>query len=290
MKDPCIHTDKLNLKFGLTQALKNVSAAVGSGEIVGLIGRNGAGKSSLLEVLAGLVVPDTGTSQLLGHESRRLPDSVREQLGFVFQDDEMFGWMKVNDHIDVVGANYRHWDRQRALELAGRWDIPLSQRVASLSRGQRQKLGILLAIVHRPTVLLLDEPASALDPVSRREFLGELVALACDGKRTMVLSSHLLGDVERLADRIWLMRKGELIIDERLDELKDGMICLAFQGHAARTLPELQGIVNQREDEWGTVVVARHPGIEELTVLEDRFGSQLHIKALNLEQIALELL
>lgn len=290
MKDPWIRMDKLNQRFGLTRALNNVSGEVGGGEIVGLIGRNGAGKSTLLEVLAGLIVPDQGASQLMGHDSRRLPDSVREQLGFVFQDDELFGWMKVADHIDVVGAHYRNWDRQRALDLAERWSIPLYQRVSSLSRGQRQKLAILLAIVHQPTVLLLDEPASALDPVSRRAFLAELVELACDGQRTMVLSSHLLGDIERLADRIWLMREGELIIDESLDELKDSVLRLAFQGMAAGTIPALSALISQKEDEWGTVVVARHPGAETLTELEGRFGPRLRVSTLKLEEIALEVL
>lgn len=290
MKDPWIQIDSLNLKLGLTQALKDVSASVGSGEIVGLIGRNGAGKSTLLEVLAGLIVPDSGSSQMLGHESRRLPDGVRQQLGFVFQNDELFGWMKVVDHIDVVGAHYPNWDRQRARDLAERWSIPLYQRVASLSGGQRQKLGILLAIVHQPRVLLLDEPASALDPVSRREFLAELVELACDGSRTMVLSSHLLGDIERLADRIWLMRAGELLVDETLDELKDSLVRMAFQGQAAQALPELPGVITRKEDDWGTVVVAHHPGKVHLADLERHYGPQLQVSALNLEQIALEVL
>ncbi len=285
-----IEFDQLKLRFGLTEALKGVSATVKPGHIVGLIGRNGAGKSTMLEVLAGLLVPDSGHSRLLGHDSRDLPDEVRQRLGFVFQQDELFGWMKVGAHIDVVGAHYRNWDRQRARDLAERWAIPLGQRVASLSGGQRQKLGILLAIVHQPDILLLDEPASALDPVSRRAFLAELVELACDGDRTMVLSSHLLGDIERLADHIWLMREGELVLDESLDDLKENMLKLVFPGADESSVPELSGTLQRKQEHGGTTLIAHHPGTEALAGLERQFGSSLRVSTLNLEDMALELL
>ncbi|MGY6553505.1 MAG: ABC transporter ATP-binding protein [Wenzhouxiangella sp.] len=290
MNHPSIDIDQVKLSFGATEALKGVTAQIEPGHIVGLIGRNGAGKSTLLEVLAGLLVPDSGHSRLLGHDCRDLPDEVRQRMGFVFQQDELFGWMKVDAHIDVVGAHYRNWDEHRARELAQRWDIPMDQTVASLSGGQRQKLGILLAIVHQPDVLLLDEPASALDPVSRRAFLAELVELACDGHRSMVLSSHLIGDIERLADRIWLMRQGELVLDEPLDDLKDNVIRLNFQGTEEPVMPESTAVLSRKKSEHGSTVIARHPGSEALAELQQKQGHKLRISTLNLEDLALELL
>lgn len=290
MNPPIIEIDQIKLRFGLTCALKGVSAMTEPGQIVGLIGLNGAGKTTLLEVLAGLLVPDSGTSRLFGHDSRDLPDEVRQRMGFVFQEEELFGWMSVETHIEAVGAHYRDWEQERALDLARRWSLPMDKKVATLSRGQRQKLGILLAIVHQPDVLLLDEPASALDPVSRRAFLAELVELACDGHRTMVLSSHLLGDVERLADRIWLMRSGQLVLDESLDTLKDDVIRLTFPRAEADAIPQLSSALIRKDDEHGTTLIARHPGTETLSGLERQFGSGLRVSAMNLEEIALELM
>ena len=290
MNQPSIEINQIKLCFGMTQALKGVSAATEPGQIVGLIGRNGAGKTTLLEILAGLLVPDSGTGYLLGHDSRNLPDEVRQRMGFVFQEEELFGWMSVATHIDAVGAHYRDWDQERARDLAQRWSLPMDKKVETLSRGQRQKLGILLAIAHQPDVLLLDEPASALDPVSRRAFLAELVELACDGHRTMVLSSHLLGDIERLADRIWLMRRGELVLDESLDNLKDDVIRLSFPRVEADAIPQLSSALSRQDDEQGTTLIARHPGAEALSGLERQFGSGLRVSAMNLEEIALELM
>lgn len=107
MNPPSIEIDQIKLRFGLTWALEGVNATTETGQIVGLIGRNGAGKTTLLEVLAGLLVPDNGHSRLLGHDSRDLPDEVRQRMGFVFQEEELFGWMSVAAHIDAVGAHYR---------------------------------------------------------------------------------------------------------------------------------------------------------------------------------------
>lgn len=290
MNHPSIEIDQVKLSFGATEALKGITARVEPGHIIGLIGRNGAGKSTLLEVLAGLLAPRSGHARLLGHDCRDLPDQVRQRMGFVFQQDELFGWMTVDAHIDVVGAHYRNWDEHRARDLAQRWDIPMDQTVASLSGGQRQKLGILLAIVHQPDILLLDEPASALDPVSRRAFLAELVDLACDGQRSMILSSHLIGDIERLADRIWLMRQGELVLDEPLDDLKDSVIRLSFQETKEPLMPESTVVLGRKNGDHGCSVIARHPGSEALAEMQQKHGSRLRISTLNLEELALELL
>lgn len=291
MNPPAIEIDRLSLHFPKkSYALKNISAAVEPGQIIGLIGRNGAGKSTLLEALAGLLVPSSGHSHLLGYNSRSLPDQVRQQLGFVFQDDELFGWMKVEAHIDLVGSHYRDWDKARARDLVDRWSIPLDKRVHSLSRGQRQKLGILLAVVHQPDILLLDEPASALDPVSRRAFLAELVQLACDGRRSMVFSSHLLADIERLADHIWLLREGELVFDNSLDELKEGVIRLDFRQASNERVPQLPSTLRRIADDRGVTVIAHHPGEDALAGLEREFGAGFSVSRMNLEEIALELL
>ncbi|QOC22716.1 ABC transporter ATP-binding protein [Wenzhouxiangella sp. AB-CW3] len=220
-----IELSGLDKHFGAVHALREVSATARASDIIGLVGRNGAGKTTLLETLAGLQFADRGRARVLGCDSGRMDDQTRNRLGMVLQDDELFGWLTVDRHIDLVGRFYSRFDRSRIEELLNGWGVALQRKVGNLSRGQRQMVGIALALGHDPDVLLLDEPASALDPVARQSFLQELVSIACDSARTIVFSTHLIGDLERIANRLWLMRDGELVHT------------LAVSDHADRGVP-----------------------------------------------------
>ena len=299
MNEITIEMSALVKRYGPVQVLKGVSSRVESGEIVGLVGRNGAGKSTLLDCLAGLKPVDEGQCRILGVPSGELTDAERANLGVVFQQDELFEGYTVRKHLELVGAHYPSWDSAYADDLRQRWSLPSEQRVEKLSGGQRQLLAVILAIAHRPRLLLMDEPASALDPLARRRFLTELVSLACDAQTTMVLSSHQLADIERLASRIWLLRDGRLALDESLDTLKDSVVgveaCSTITGPTKEpswpdgAIPIAQTGASD-QPRW---LVKLSPDMGRQTFeeqLAQATGARWQVKRLDLESLSLEVL
>ncbi len=210
--------------------LKDISLSLSAGSVVGLVGRNGAGKSTLLRCLAGLVEPSGGSSQLLGCPSSHLTDAVRERLGYVAQTPDLFEWMEVFEMLKTIGSAYPRWDETRALALAVQLDLPMGGSVRNLSGGDQQKLSVVLAMAHDPDLLLLDEPVSSLDPLSRREFMRALFAspLRADNnpsaptrERTVLISSHLLADLERVVTHVAFIREGRLQLFDAWDAMQE---------------------------------------------------------------------
>jgi ABC-2 type transport system ATP-binding protein len=210
--------------------LKDFSLSLPAGSVVGLVGRNGAGKSTLLRCLAGLIEPSSGSSALLGCPSLQLTDAVRERLGFVAQTPDLFGWMEVFEMLKTIGLAYPRWDETRALALAVQLDLPLGGAVRNLSGGDQQKLSVVLAMAHDPDLLLLDEPVSSLDPMTRREFMRALFVspLRADNQpdgltreRTVLISSHLLADLERVVTHVAFVREGRLQLFDAWDAMQE---------------------------------------------------------------------
>ncbi len=224
--EPVIDFRNLSLYIDTT-ILDSITLSVPRGAVVGLVGRNGAGKSSLLRCLVGLAEPNQGDSRVLGCPSLALSDPVRERLGYVAQTPDLFEWMEVFEHLRMIGQAYPRWDRERCMTLACRLDLPLGVRVKNLSIGDQQKLAVVLALAHDPDVLLLDEPVSNLDPMTRNEFMRSLFADrgldeddgALEPERTIVISSHLLSDLERVVSHVAFIRKGRLQLFEAWDAM-----------------------------------------------------------------------
>jgi ABC-2 type transport system ATP-binding protein len=210
--------------------LKDISLSLPAGSVVGLVGRNGAGKSTLLRCLAGLIDPSSGSAALLGCPSSHLTDAVRERLGFVAQTPDLFEWMEVFEMIKTIGSAYPRWDETRALALAVQLNLPMGGAVRNLSGGDQQKLSVVLAMAHDPDLLLLDEPVSSLDPMTRREFMRALFSspLRADNppegpthERTVLISSHLLADLERVVTHVAFIREGRLQLFDAWDAMQE---------------------------------------------------------------------
>ncbi len=222
MNQNVIDIESLSKSFDGNRVLKNVSASVAAGEVIAILGENGAGKSTLLETLLGFSYPSSGQVTLFG-EGRpvELSNYLKLKIGYVPQVDELLPNMRVAQYLEMIAGFYPNWNRARIEQLSEQWGLNSSKRISSLSVGQRQMVSILSAIGHEPDLLVLDEPMASLDPASRRRFLQVLIETQIDQGTTILFSTHIVSDVERIASRVWMVQDGELKIDESLDAIKE---------------------------------------------------------------------
>lgn len=216
-----IATDSLTKIFGTRAALDGVTIAVPRGRVVGLVGRNGCGKTTLLRCLQGLALPTSGRATLFGVDGGRLGDADLARLGVVHQENRFLPWMTGTSHLDFVRSFYERWDAGRERRLVEAFELDLTQRIGTMSPGSVQKLAVITATCHHPEVLLLDEPASALDPPSREALFSTLFELLREDEPAILISSHLLDDIERSVDWILCLDRGRVVRDEALDSLQE---------------------------------------------------------------------
>ena len=223
MSDPAaIRCEQLSKRFGDIAALKPMDLTVQRGSIFGFLGRNGAGKTTTIRLLAGLAKPTSGSAWIEGARTAEADGAAREKTGYLPQEVAFYNWMTPREYLDYVAGLFRMSREERRhrieemLELVG-LQASANRRIGGFSGGMRQRLGIAQALIHRPPVLLLDEPISALDPAGRYAIL-ELIGSLRD-EVTVLLSSHILGDVERVCDTIGIIREGCLVMVAERDEL-----------------------------------------------------------------------
>ena len=292
MNSPTIHAAALGKAFGDKHVLRDLFFDVMPGDVVGVLGKNGAGKTTLLELMLGFTPPTTGEVSVFGHPSRRMPGAIKRRVGFVPQQDELLDPLTVRDQISLVASFYPSWDSNLVGRLCDEWNIDMRARIKSMSTGERQKLSIVLAFGQRPDLLVLDEPVASLDPLARRQFLEQLVELSSDEQRAVVFSSHIVSDIERLANRIWILKDGRLDWQGDLDSLKESIVRLHLQ--CAGGLPQMltiPGMLSLRrlESGAGAIAVVRDWTDAAQTQLEQQLNGVVQVESLALEEIFLEL-
>jgi ABC-2 type transport system ATP-binding protein len=221
MSELAIELQQLTRSFGDQVAVSQLACAVAKHRIVGFLGRNGAGKSTTIRMLLGIVAPTSGSARVLGH---RIDDpvgslAIRRCVAYVGEDKGLYGYMTVRELIRFTRGFYRDWDPALESRLLDQYELPQRRKVKALSKGMRTKLALLLALARRPELLILDEPTEGLDPVSVELLLRELTARNADGC-TILFSSHQLGEVERIADDVIILERGKLVLDAALDDVR----------------------------------------------------------------------
>ncbi|WP_052190639.1 ABC transporter ATP-binding protein [Chitinibacter sp. ZOR0017] len=214
-----------DVELGAVQC-KGQSFTIESGQVIGLVGKNGAGKTTLLDGLFGYTFLASGEVKVFGHPPTAMPKEVCSQIGFVAQVDDLMPWLTGKEMLAAAKLFHTHWNKELVERLVNNWRVPLSQLISEMSVGERQKLALIAAMAHEPKLLVLDEPAASLDPVARRALIEEIIAIVADGERSVLLSSHIFSDIERVASHLWLLENGRLSFDGELDELKESIVRL----------------------------------------------------------------
>jgi len=277
----------ISKKFGQIQALDNVHLDIAPGKIIGLLGANGCGKSTLLRCIIGLYLADKGHCTTFDTDATRLTPKELARIGYVHQEGELLDWMTVQQLIRYVSAYYTTWNHQLEQKYIADFDISLTDRVGSLSPGQRQKVAILLAIGFDPELLILDEPASALDPIARSQFLDLLLQIIQDENRTIIISSHILSDVEKVIDHTLIMRQGAILRDCSFDTLREEFIrftLISLNGQLPPELPFAHALTCERTADRAIITV-QNASPEQLQAQAKTLNCEIQFRPLSLEEI-----
>jgi len=276
--------------FDGRQVLTDITANVAPGSVIGVLGKNGAGKTTLLEIVLGFSPASSGSVQLWGHESVSLPSPVKGRIGYVPQQDELIPLLTGSQQLALTASLHRHWDHELIARLAKEWEVPLDRRITVLSGGERQKISMLLALGHRPDLLVLDEPLASLDPIARRSFLRQLLEITADQTHSVIFSSHIVSDLERVANEVWILREGRMAWQGELDALKESVVRLHLR--AREPLPQPMKVAHtlheQVDGNTATISVSRWRA-EEAGSLARRFQAEIEVEPLDLEDIFLEM-
>ena len=220
MEQPVVDINDLSRSFGHKNALDGVSFRATAGQVYGLVGSNGAGKTTLLKHLLGLLRATTGSVRVFGLDPVRDPVGVLSRVGYLSEERELPEWMRVDELMRYTQAYHPTWDASYARELLETFALDPAKKIKELSKGMRAQAGLIAAVAHRPELLILDEPSSGLDAVVRRDILDAIVRAVADDGRTVIFSSHLLDEVERMSDHVTLMHQGRVTLSGALDDVR----------------------------------------------------------------------
>jgi ABC-2 type transport system ATP-binding protein len=220
MGQTVVDVNDLSRSFGGKTALDGVSFRATTGQVHGLVGSNGAGKTTLLKHLLGLLRATTGSVRVFGLDPVRDPVGVLSRIGYLSEERELPEWMSVDELMRYTQAFHPTWDASYARELLETFALDPAKKIKELSKGMRAQAGLIAAVAHRPELLILDEPSSGLDAVVRRDILDAIVRTVADDGRTVIFSSHLLDEVERMSDHVTLIHQGRVALSGVLDDVR----------------------------------------------------------------------
>jgi ABC-2 type transport system ATP-binding protein len=247
-----IETDSLGRRYGKRWALLDCSLSVPGGSVVGLVGPNGAGKTTLLHLAVGLLEPSAGTISVLDDR----PALVLPRIGFLAQDLPVYPRLTIQHHLQMGDWLNPNWDHDFAVGRIKQLGLDPGQRAGTLSGGQRAQLSLTMAVAKRPELLVLDEPVASLDPLARREFLQALMEVVAARGVTVLLSSHLIGDIERVCDHLILLVSGRVALSGEVDDLLSTHHHVTGPRRDERSLPATQMVIeSSHTDRQSTLLV-----------------------------------
>ncbi|MBN2583305.1 MAG: ABC transporter ATP-binding protein [Planctomycetes bacterium] len=283
MDNLVIDVQHVEKRFGRNTVLADLSFGVEAGKTYAFLGRNGAGKTTTIRMMLGLLAPDAGTIRVLGMDPRRDSVAIRGRVGYLAEDQQMFGWMRVSEMISFLAPFYPTWDRDLAASLLKRFELSPRTRVKHLSKGQNARLGLLLALAHRPELVILDDPTLGLDPLMRKQFLRDIVTYLQGEGVTVLFSSHLLYEVEPVADEVAILDCGRIIRQGPTDQLRSEVKQLVMLTGDYERLDELPHVLDVQPRGNQTAVTVEH--VEQALAAAEAAGVYPTVVELNLDEI-----
>lgn len=245
-----------------TFRLKDITLDIPTGYIIGLIGANGCGKTSLLHILMGLYQPNEGEVELMGLNYKEHEDELHDMLGVVLQERLYEDHMTLQENAAYFGRFYSQYDERYFLQMLERYELDAKKKYKSLSKGEELKFQFAFALAHRPKLLLLDEPTGNFDPEFRDEFLTSLKDFIADGEHTVILATHLTDDLDKIADYIIYMEKGSILLATDIEDIRTRYRIVAGEDYRMKLLPE-QRIIHMEKSDFSTKALVRHRKIDE---------------------------
>ena len=283
-----VRAEGLTKRLGETDAVHDLSFDVREGAVFGLVGRNGAGKTTTLRMLLGLLRPDAGRSTVFGEDSLDLSAAARRRIGYLSEEEFPYADLPVPELLEWLSAFFPAWDWDRAERWVKRFDVSRSKLLNEMSKGERRRAELILVLAQDPDLLVLDDPALGLDATVRRDFLTAALEMARDDGKTVLFTSHVLTDVERVVDTVAFLERGALRSCGALDDVKARTKRIVLPGAAAADVV-VPGEVRRRKDGRDLVVVTEAFGPALEATLRAKHPS-LEVEDLNLEEIFVEVL
>jgi ABC-2 type transport system ATP-binding protein len=283
MNDPAIDLQAVHKSFRSVDVLRGVTMQVARGKTFAFLGRNAAGKTTLIRMLLGLLKRDDGAIRVLGIDPQRTPLELRRRVGYLAEDQTMYGWMRVEEIVRFVAPFYPTWDHELAQRYLRDFELPLRTRIKHLSKGQNVRLGLVLALAHRPELVILDDPALGLDPIMRKQFNRDLIThLQCEG-RTVFYSSHLLYEVEPVADEVAILHEGRIVRQADTESLRHDVKQIILSRDALSVIRHDLSILDERSDAERMAIVVEKA--ERALQIVGREGIEHRVVDLNLDEI-----
>ncbi|PWK46328.1 ABC transporter ATP-binding protein [Pleionea mediterranea] len=285
-----IDVNNLSKSFGSNTVLIDLSFKIEEGSVVGILGANGAGKTTLLQCLIGMLKSDVGDITILGDKCPNFSVNTKHNIGYVGQEADLLNWMKVNQIIDYTKQFYNHWNDDMVEQLLEDWDLSKQQKISKLSVGQRQKLAIILAVAPQPKILILDEPVASLDPTTRRKFIKTLIDMNLDNGQTILFSTHITSDLERVAAEVLLLKQGRCFFQGDIDDLKEQVVRLHISSKRPidAQLP-ITGILTADINGQHASITVKNVKDINIDQLAEEIDADITIESLSLEDIFVEL-
>lgn len=282
MSDYAIEMHAVSKWFRRNLVLSGVTLNVQRGKTFAFLGRNGAGKTTSIRLMMGLINRNDGAVRVLGLDPAQDPLLVRDRVGYLAEDQTMYGWMRVDEIVRYVAPFYSTWDHDLARMYLGEFELPLRTKIKHLSKGQTVRLGLVLALAHRPELVILDDPALGLDPIMRKQFNRDLITHLQGEGRTVFYSSHLLYEVEPIADEVAIIDAGKVLRQSGTEELRADVKQLVTTPTGAAMIDSGQVLDSRREGDEVALTVTGAAACESL--LSER-GELRRVTDLNLDEI-----
>jgi ABC-2 type transport system ATP-binding protein len=284
--EPVIEARALTRYFGGKCAVDSVSFRVPRGSVFAFIGRNGAGKTTTIRMLLGLLEPTRGASAILGHDSAALPAAVRARIGYMAEGHPVYGWMRVGQYGRFQSGFYPRWNQDLFAAVIDHFAIEPRTKAGHLSHGQRAGLHLAMTLAIEPEVLMLDDPATGLDPAARRSLLEAMIYFTRSRRRTIFFSTHLLDDVERVANHVAVLDYSVLRACCGVETFRDQVRRLVARFPAAppRDLPPLPGLLQEARDSSELSLIVANPSDRTHRMLESVGALEVEEHAVGLEE------